>query len=122
MPDASVDIVSVALCMHVGSEQGHSALALSLACCMPLAACCTMAYFIRLPSCLPLASLYVCILCSPQVVCVYLFHELPEAIRRKAVAEMYRVLKPGGRCAHIHPLALHVRLPPPCLGMGIPLD
>ncbi|KAL6748723.1 S-adenosyl-L-methionine-dependent methyltransferase [Haematococcus lacustris] len=32
------------------------------------------------------------------VVCVYLFHELPEAVRRKAVAEMFRVLKPGGLC------------------------
>ncbi|GAX75101.1 hypothetical protein CEUSTIGMA_g2545.t1 [Chlamydomonas eustigma] len=30
------------------------------------------------------------------VVVVYLFHELPEAIRRRAVSEFYRVLKPGG--------------------------
>eukprot|EP00798_Chlamydomonas_sp_ICE-L_P005822 gene5822-6107_t len=30
------------------------------------------------------------------VVHMYLFHELPEEARRKAVAEMYRVLKPGG--------------------------
>ena len=27
------------------------------------------------------------------VTCTYLFHELPEAIRRRAVAEFYRVLK-----------------------------
>ena len=32
----------------------------------------------------------------PQVTCVYLFHELPAAARRKAAAEMARVLKPGG--------------------------
>ncbi|KAG2447856.1 hypothetical protein HYH02_007312 [Chlamydomonas schloesseri] len=30
------------------------------------------------------------------VVCVYLFHELPEAVRRRAVAEFARVLRPGG--------------------------
>ncbi|GIL81672.1 hypothetical protein Vretifemale_10697 [Volvox reticuliferus] len=30
------------------------------------------------------------------VVCVYLFHELPEAIRRRAATEFFRVLKPGG--------------------------
>lgn len=29
---------------------------------------------------------------------VYLFHELPEAVRRKAAAEFLRVLKPGGLC------------------------
>ncbi|MEZ0367546.1 MAG: class I SAM-dependent methyltransferase [Candidatus Sericytochromatia bacterium] len=28
--------------------------------------------------------------------CVYLFHELPRKVRRKVIAEMYRVLKPGG--------------------------
>jgi SAM-dependent methyltransferase len=28
--------------------------------------------------------------------CVYLFHELPRAIRRRIIAEMYRVLQPGG--------------------------
>ncbi len=28
--------------------------------------------------------------------CVYLFHELPAESRRKAAAEMARVLKPGG--------------------------
>jgi ubiquinone/menaquinone biosynthesis C-methylase UbiE len=27
---------------------------------------------------------------------VYLFHELPAAVRRKAAAEMARVCKPGG--------------------------
>lgn len=32
------------------------------------------------------------------VVSVYLFHELPEPVRRKAVQEFYRVLKPGGLC------------------------
>jgi hypothetical protein len=31
-----------------------------------------------------------------QVVCVYLFHELPEAVRRRAAAEFARVLRPGG--------------------------
>jgi ubiquinone/menaquinone biosynthesis C-methylase UbiE len=30
------------------------------------------------------------------VYCVYLFHELPEDVRRKAVKEMARVVKPGG--------------------------
>jgi len=30
------------------------------------------------------------------VLCVYLFHELPPAVRRAAAAEMARVLKPGG--------------------------
>jgi ubiquinone/menaquinone biosynthesis C-methylase UbiE len=33
---------------------------------------------------------------SSQVTCVYLFHELPAAVRRKAAAEMARVCKPGG--------------------------
>ena len=28
---------------------------------------------------------------------VYLFHELPRAIRRRAASEMARVLRPGGR-------------------------
>ena len=31
-----------------------------------------------------------------QIYSVYLFHELPPHIRRKTVAEMARVLKPGG--------------------------
>ena len=31
-----------------------------------------------------------------QVYSVYLFHELPPHIRRKTVAEMARVLRPGG--------------------------
>jgi ubiquinone/menaquinone biosynthesis C-methylase UbiE len=31
-----------------------------------------------------------------QVTCVYLFHELPPEVRRKAAAEMARVLRPGG--------------------------
>ncbi|KXZ46689.1 hypothetical protein GPECTOR_41g653 [Gonium pectorale] len=30
------------------------------------------------------------------VVCVYLFHELPEPVRRAAVSEFFRVLRPGG--------------------------
>lgn len=30
------------------------------------------------------------------VTCVYLFHELPQEIRRAAAKEMARVLKPGG--------------------------
>lgn len=33
-----------------------------------------------------------------QVVCVYLFHELPESARLAAAQEMFRVLKPGGLC------------------------
>ena len=31
------------------------------------------------------------------VTCIYLFHELPRAVRRTIVQEMARVLKPGGR-------------------------
>ena len=31
-----------------------------------------------------------------QVLCMYLFHELPETARRNAVFEFARVLKPGG--------------------------
>ena len=30
------------------------------------------------------------------VTCVFLFHELPPAVRQKAIEECYRVLKPGG--------------------------
>ncbi|KXZ46713.1 hypothetical protein GPECTOR_41g677 [Gonium pectorale] len=30
------------------------------------------------------------------VMCVYLFHELPEPVRRAAVSEFFRVLRPGG--------------------------
>ena len=30
------------------------------------------------------------------VTCVFLFHELPPAVRQNAIAECYRVLKPGG--------------------------
>jgi hypothetical protein len=33
-----------------------------------------------------------------QVTCTYLFHEIPAPVRRAAVAEMLRVLKPGGLC------------------------
>lgn len=33
-----------------------------------------------------------------QVVCVYLFHELPESARIAAAKEFARVLKPGGLC------------------------
>lgn len=29
--------------------------------------------------------------------CVYLFHELPNAVRREVLTEIYRVLKPGGK-------------------------
>lgn len=31
-----------------------------------------------------------------QVLCIYLFHELPPDVRRAAAKEMARVLKPGG--------------------------
>lgn len=37
-------------------------------------------------------------LLAPQVTCTYLFHEIPTPVRRAAVAEMFRVLKPGGLC------------------------
>ncbi len=30
------------------------------------------------------------------ITCVFLFHELPESVRQKAIEECYRVLKPGG--------------------------
>jgi ubiquinone/menaquinone biosynthesis C-methylase UbiE len=35
------------------------------------------------------------------VTCVYLFHELPRAVRREAAAEMSRVLRPGGRLVFV---------------------
>ncbi len=35
------------------------------------------------------------------VTCVYLFHELPGRVRRRAAAEMARVLKPGGRAVFV---------------------
>ena len=35
------------------------------------------------------------------VTCVYLFHELPRAVRRLAAAEMARVLRPGGRLVFV---------------------
>ena len=35
--------------------------------------------------------------CVDVVACTFLFHELPRAIRARAVAEMARVLRPGGR-------------------------
>ncbi|HSA79554.1 MAG TPA: class I SAM-dependent methyltransferase [Geminicoccaceae bacterium] len=35
------------------------------------------------------------------VTCVYLFHELPRAVRRRAAAEMARVLRPGGRLVFV---------------------
>lgn len=38
---------------------------------------------------------------TAQVTCVYLFHELPAAVRRKAAAEMARVCKPGGMVVSI---------------------
>ena len=31
------------------------------------------------------------------VTCIYLFHELPRAVRERAAAEFARVLRPGGR-------------------------
>lgn len=33
--------------------------------------------------------------------CIYLFHELPAEVRRKAAAEIARVLKPGGICIFV---------------------
>ena len=35
------------------------------------------------------------------VTCVYLFHELPHAVRRRVAAEMARVLRPGGRVVFV---------------------
>jgi ubiquinone/menaquinone biosynthesis C-methylase UbiE len=35
------------------------------------------------------------------VTCVYLFHELPRAVRRLAAGEMARVLRPGGRVVFV---------------------
>jgi len=35
------------------------------------------------------------------VTCVYLFHELPHEVRRRAAAEMARVLRPGGRVVFV---------------------
>ena len=35
------------------------------------------------------------------VTCVYLFHELPRAVRRRVAAEMARVLRPGGRLVFV---------------------
>lgn len=38
--------------------------------------------------------------------CVYLFHELPRKIRREAIAEMARVLRPGGRLVIVDSIQL----------------
>ncbi len=35
------------------------------------------------------------------VTCVYLFHELPRAVRRQVAAEMSRLLRPGGRLVFV---------------------
>jgi ubiquinone/menaquinone biosynthesis C-methylase UbiE len=40
------------------------------------------------------------------VTCVYLFHELPRAVRRTIAAEMARVLRPGGRLVLLDSLQL----------------
>jgi ubiquinone/menaquinone biosynthesis C-methylase UbiE len=38
------------------------------------------------------------------VTCVFLFHELPEAVRAKAMSELLRVLKPGGTLVQLDSL------------------
>jgi ubiquinone/menaquinone biosynthesis C-methylase UbiE len=40
------------------------------------------------------------------VTCIYLFHELPRAVREKVVREMMRVLRPGGRLILLDSLQL----------------
>ena len=46
-----------------------------------------------------------------QVLSIYLFHELPPEIRRKAAKEMARVLKPGGMLILTDSMQLGDRLP-----------
>jgi ubiquinone/menaquinone biosynthesis C-methylase UbiE len=85
--DASVDIVSVVM---VASK----AIARRDKCML-----CTSVSAYSTSDVMRLGYMCLCafaILALPQVVCVYLFHELPEAVRRKVVAEMYRVLKTRG--------------------------
>ena len=49
--------------------------------------------------------------CVLQVLCVYLFHELPPEVRRAAAKEMARVLKPGGLLILTDSTQLGDRLP-----------
>ncbi len=46
-----------------------------------------------------------------QVLSIYLFHELPPAVRREAAKEMVRVLKPGGMLIITDSIQLGDRLP-----------
>jgi len=46
-----------------------------------------------------------------QVLCIYLFHELPPDVRRTAAKEMVRVLKPGGLLILTDSVQLGDRLP-----------
>ena len=46
-----------------------------------------------------------------QVLSIYLFHELPPEVRRAAVKEMARVLKPGGLLIFTDSVQLGDRLP-----------
>ena len=47
----------------------------------------------------------------PQVLSIYLFHELPPDVRRAAAKEMARVLKPGGMLILTDSVQLGDRLP-----------
>ncbi len=53
--------------------------------------------------------------CYDQVLMFFLLHEMPEVVRRQALAEAWRVLKPGGRLVivdyHRPPLSNPLRYP-----------
>ena len=54
---------------------------------------------------------HVNLLHAMQVLCIYLFHELPPNVRRTAAKEMVRVLKPGGLLILTDSVQLGDRLP-----------